>query len=163
MTETYLTVFDGCDFSGSKYSNEDRMNAVANYLAHGTFTKASKATGVPASTIRGWTKTEWWDALTAQLRSETDDRMRAEYTQIIHEGNRVALEGLASGEVKPKDAVVMSAISFDKRQLLDSKPTSITQKDSNANIQAKLEQVSRDLRKLEGMDAVLVTDPKKEE
>jgi len=100
MTETYLTVFDGCDFSGSKYSNEDRMNAVANYLAHGTFTKASKATGVPASTIRGWTKTEWWDALTAQLRSETDDRMRAEYTQIIHEGNRVALEGLASGEVK---------------------------------------------------------------
>ena len=65
--------------------------------------------------------------------------------------------------VGAKDSVVVAGISYDKLRLSENKATTIQSNEGNQSIQAKLEQVSRDLRKLEGMDAVLVSDPKKEE
>jgi len=179
MTETYLTVFNGCDFSGSKYGNQERIEAIVNYTIHGSFKKAAKATGIPASTIRDWAKTEWWLEATALVRSEKEAELYAGFTRIIFIAIEKVEDALKNGEVKlvktkegyeerrvsptAKDAAVIAGIFHDKKRLIENLPTSITQTDSNASIQAKLEQVSRDLRKLEGMDAVLVTDPKKEE
>ena len=84
MTETInrdsnarSTALENYDFAGSKYGNEDRINAVVSYLINGTCTKAEKSTGIPASTIRTWTKSDWWQPVTAEVRSEKEEEFRA--------------------------------------------------------------------------------------
>ena len=46
--------------TGSKYSDEDRRRAVAEYCVHGTISQVSKATGIPGRTLSGWKNTDWW-------------------------------------------------------------------------------------------------------
>jgi len=152
MTETSSTALQGYNFAGSKYGNEKRRQAVVVYLVEGTISKTSRVTRIPQSTLRDWRKEEWFDLVSVEVRAETNDQIRADYTAIIQEGNRVALEGLKAGDVKPKDAIIMSAVAFDKRQLLDNMPTNITQSEGSRGIQAKLEEISRRLTEQERID-----------
>jgi hypothetical protein len=175
MTETYLTVFDGCDFSGSKHTNQDRLDALVNYMVLGTYAKAGKATGIPASTIRDWARTDWWAALSAEVRSEKEDEFRAGFTEIIVKAIDQAKDALEHGEVKlvktkdgyeerrvpvgAKDSVMVAAISYDKLRLSENKATSITETSSSGGIQAKLEELSK---RLEEKNANVVSEQQKE-
>jgi hypothetical protein len=157
-SETQMTALEGQKFSGSKYGNEDRINAVVSYLINGTYTKAEKATGIPASTIRTWAKTDWWEPLTAEARALKEDEFRAGFSRIIDAGIARTEEAVIKGETKlvktkdgyeerlvpvgAKDAIPIAAIAFDKLRLSENLPTSIRQSDSSKTIQAQLEELA---------------------
>ncbi len=155
----------GYNFQGSKYSNEQRIEAVVNYMVHGTLTKASEACSIPLTTLHDWKQTEWWEQLTEEVRNEKEDEFRAAFTRIIDAANKRVEEALEKGEAKlvktkdgyeerrvpvgAKDATMIAAISYDKLRLSMNLPTSISQSSGNSGIQAKLEELSRKLEKRE--------------
>jgi len=114
--------------NGSKYSNEERAQAVYAYISTGTFKRTSIATGVPLGTLQAWKHTEWWAELTAKVREEKKDEYDSSFSRIIEESMQVIEKQLKSGDVKARDAATIMGITFDKRQILNMKPTTISGK-----------------------------------
>jgi hypothetical protein len=164
-SETCMTALQGQDFSGSKYGNEDRINAVVSYLINGTYTKAEKATGIPASTIRTWAKSEWWQQLSVEVRALKEEEFRAGFSRLIDAGIARTEDALLEGEIKlvktkegyeerrvpvgAKDATTIAAIAYDKLRLSENLPTAITQSESSKSLQAQLEELSDRLNERE--------------
>ena len=48
---TLSNALQGYTFAGSKYTNEQRIEAVANYMILGTLSKTSEACGIPLATL----------------------------------------------------------------------------------------------------------------
>ena len=55
---------------GSRYSDNDRRKAVQEYLVCGSLAMVGEVTGIPRKTLADWSRSEWWDQLTAELRQE---------------------------------------------------------------------------------------------
>lgn len=158
---TPKSALEGYDFSGSKYGNQDRYQAVVAYLVNGTLTGASKICGVPVTTLHGWTKADWWQGLLEQVRTEKEEEFRAGFTRIVDKAIARTEEALDKGEVKlvktkdgyeerrvpvgAKDATMIGAITYDKLRLSENKPTAISQTESTKSIQAQLEALSKKL------------------
>ena len=174
--ETYSKVLQGYTFAGSKYSNEQRIEAVANYMILGTLSKASEACGIPLTTLYDWKKTEWWEPLAVETRNEKEDEHHAAFSGIIEKATKRAEDALEHGETKlvkvkdgyeerlvpvgAKDALMIAAISYDKKRLSENLPTSITQSEGSKGIQAKLEELSR---RLEQREVSVISEQKKGE
>ena len=159
--ETQMTALEGCDFSGSKYGNEDRRSAVLNYQLPGSYKKTAEVTGIPASTIRGWAKSDWWLDVSTTVRAETDDKVRAKMLQIVDSAQDRVLEALP--EASAAQAATVMGISFDKVRILDNQPTVITQ-GSSGGIQAQLEELSTQLTEQDRKaEAKVVREQKKDE
>ena len=159
--EAQRTALEGYDFSGSKYGNEDRRNAVVNYQVHGSYKKTAEVTGIPASTIRGWAKSDWWLDVSTTVRAETDDKVRAKMLQIVDSAQDRVLEALP--EASAAQAATVMGISFDKVRILDNQPTVITQ-GSSGGIQAQLEELSTQLTEQDRKaEAKVVREQKKDE
>ena len=127
----------------STYSHEQRMKTVAVFASCGTQQKTAALTGIPATTIHTWTKSEWWQAALEHIRIENRSRLNGELTAILFGGLEQARERLDNGDVtvlkdgeivrhpiKVRDLTLMAAIMFDKRQILNNSPTTITQSDT---------------------------------
>jgi len=69
---------------GSKYSDQQRREAVLEYSVCGSLTKASESTGVSRRTLADWLKSEWWGQLTAELHQGD-----SELVQTVGEGGEV--------------------------------------------------------------------------
>ena len=114
---------------GSYYTDEQRRQAVLNYALLGNYTKVSEVTGIPDNTINHWANhSDWWDVLLEQVREEKQAEIDAMYTGIIHKSSENLMQQLNSDDVnaiKPLDLIKISAIAFDKRQLVRNQPTSI--------------------------------------
>lgn len=136
--------------SGSKYSDEDRMRAAIEYSVHGSLSKVEEYTGIPKTTVHGWTKLEWWHNQLEQLRKENQDIMRAKYSKIIQDGLDVISDRLENGDAyvskegdiarKPvslRDASTATGIAFDKLRLIDGQATTIKGTDDKALIALK--------------------------
>ena len=165
MTETHMIALEGCDFSGSKYGNQERYQAVVAYLVNGTLTGASKSCGVPVTTIYDWKQTEWWDALTEQVRNEKEDEFRAGFSRIVGAANKRVEDALENGETKlikgkdgyeerlipvnAKDAMITGATAYDKLRLSENLPTRISATDGTQGIQARLEELADQMLELE--------------
>ena len=131
----------GITYSGSKYSNEQRTHAALVYLTYGNLNKTSRAVNIPQRTLEDWTKTEWWRELTTKLREEKKDEFDAGFTRIIDKTIKTIENQLDSGEVKARDAATIMGITFDKRQVLNNQPTSITGKSQDiSKLQAQFEE-----------------------
>ena len=52
---------------GSKYSDQQRKEAVREYAACGSLAKVSESIGVSRRTLSGWRSSPWWDELTKEL------------------------------------------------------------------------------------------------
>ena len=67
-----------------KYTEEEKTKACYLYvLEFGSSKKVAAQTGIPASTIRRWSKEEWWSELTAQIRAKHQDRLDARLTGML--------------------------------------------------------------------------------
>jgi len=103
---------------GSQYSNDQRREAATLYVLLGNQARVSDQTGIPENTLQEWrTKSGWWDDVTTEVRSQKDDEIKANFDQLVREGQRVALEKI--NECSAKDAVVIAGISADKRRTMD--------------------------------------------
>jgi hypothetical protein len=176
--ETYSSALQGYTFAGSKYTNEQRIDAVVNYMVLGTLSKASEACGIPLTTLYDWKKTEWWEPLAVEARNEKEDEHHAAFSRIIDKATKRVEDALEHGETKlvktkngyeerrvpvgAKDSLMIAAISYDKKRLSENLPTSITQSDTGKSIQAQLEELSERVQEQERLaNAKLVSEQKK--
>ena len=148
---------------GSKYTDEQRREAVIEYSAHGNMAKVSKVTGIPDSTLSHWKhNSEWWVTILGDLRNETSDRILPQYLEIVEKANERQIDSLQNGDekliwdtakkehvvklVKPtgKDASFMGGIAQDKARTLMNLPTAITSNESVKDSINKLAQIFKD-------------------
>ena len=143
----------------SKYSDEERRQAVVEYCVSGLMTKVSDTTGIPNSTLSHWrTKSDWWDDLVAAVRNEINEQILAQNMEIATKANERVLDCLENGDeklvwdktkekhvikrVRPtgKDSMVMSGISQDKATRGMGLPTQIHAQSADAQIQSFIEE-----------------------
>jgi hypothetical protein len=142
-------VLQGHTFPGSKYSNQQRIEAVVYYMVHGSLTKTSKACGIPLTTLHDWKQTEWWPELSEQVRREKESEFQAGLSRIVTSAIGEIEDRVQHGDVKlvkvkdgyeerrvpvsAKDATVIAGISYDKLRLSLNLPTSITSSQKTLN------------------------------
>ena len=130
--------------TGSKYTDEDRRQAVIGYCVLGNMAHVSWDIDIPKSTLYAWKKSDWWLEETVKVRQEIGDQILAQNMQIATKAGERVLDSLVNGDeklvwdktkcnyvikrVKPsgKDAAVMGGISQDKARVAMNMPTSIT-------------------------------------
>lgn len=160
--------------SGSKYTDEDRRIAAANYAILGSNRAVGREMNIPTTTIDGWAKTEWWAELVNQAREHEEDRFRARCHQIVDKATESILDRLENGdEVHTKDGIIklkvkagdlakIGGIYYDKLRLSLNMPTRIS--DSSGTKQAikqlaqQFAEISREQYE-EKQANVVVTDP----
>ena len=72
-----------CNFAGSKYGVQKRIQVAVAFLVEGNVSRTSKVTAIPETTIRDWRKTDWWEQLCAEVRGEKESEFRAGFTRIV--------------------------------------------------------------------------------
>ena len=127
--------------AGSRYSDQQRREAVTQYLLLGNVEAVAKATHVPASTLRDWMTTAWWGTLSVEIRAEKGNELDGALTRIIHEATDQLMDRLKNGDpvliagqikrkpVSARDLALIGAITFDKRALCRNQPTPSTEVD----------------------------------
>ena len=121
---TYLDVVIPC--SGSQYTHEQKISAAIQYISIGNTTRLAQMIGMPQRTLEDWTKKEWWRELTTRIREEKKPEYDAMFSRIIETSAQVIETELKKGKVKARDAATIMGISFDKKQVLNNQPTSIS-------------------------------------
>ena len=112
--------------TGSKYTDDVRREAAVQYAITGSLSAITKAMDIPQQTLSSWKKTDWWEGLVSEVRSAKADEHIANYTRLVDEGQRIALEKLP--EASARDAMIISATATDKARLLLNQPTTISGK-----------------------------------
>ncbi len=133
--------------TGSKYTDEDRRQAVVLYLTLGTNTAVAKELGCGQTTISNWRRTDWWEQESVRVCQEIEDEFRAKLRAVALKGTELALECIESKELKGKEAMVTAGIAYDKLRLSENRPTTISA--TSDGIQAKLKEISKRTLELE--------------
>ncbi len=131
---------------GSKYSDVERTEAAIQYEITGSYRKTSKRTGIPDTTLRDWSKKEWWVEVGVIVRDENTQRMRSRYSKIVSKAQAQTLKMLPKATAQ--QASIVGAVAFDKMRLIDNKPTSITAQDNRALADVCIE-LSRRMRQID--------------
>lgn len=129
--------------SGSRYSDANRREAAITYLVTGNLRATAKQTGVNERTLADWSRSDWWEPLLHKLHGEKGRELDCKLTQIIDRALDEIADRLINGDHKigrdgaltrvpipAKDAAIVAAVMFDKRQILRNLPTTI-QKDAS--------------------------------
>ena len=132
---------------GSHYSDEDRRQAAIQFCLHGNYKEVEKQTGIPDSTVQAWAKQPWFETILGEVRSEANALIQARSLKTLHKAFDEIEDRLEQGDavvtkfgdtvrvpVKARDAAVIAAIMFDKRQILLRQPTSITARSQGEDI-----------------------------
>ena len=126
MSNTALAKESHQNIMGSKYLKADREHAATLFIMLGNLYRVSQVTGIPSTTLFGWSKKNWWQELLERLRQEKKTELDANLTRIIDKSLQNIEKSLEFNDIKPKDAATIMGICFDKRQILNMKPTNIT-------------------------------------
>jgi len=137
---------------GSRYSDEDRRSAVLLYLIYGNVKRVAKQLDIPATTIQGWRKSDWWDHLSVQVSSEKEEEIQAHLTRVVGAAFEELEDRLANGNVRllkdgtqvrvpisGRDAAWVAAVMIDKRELLRRVCTTPKPEDTKAMLEEAAE------------------------
>jgi len=160
--------------SPTQWNEDDKRNAVALYGVYGKANKVAKMTGIPRETINYWRKQDWWIPMMAEIQPQIDEyiqeRVRRTITKAYDQLDKRLDEGdphLHQGEVvylpvKARDAAWIAAVNVDKRQLLSSRPTSISGADKTQQmlegVAEFMKQISKDRRQEKEIEAEVVSE-----
>jgi transposase-like protein len=140
----------GVSIKGKPWSQQQKIDAVLTYLATGSEVKTAAATGIPKATLHIWRYQPWWKELVQQLQDERDDEINADISKIIQKSMSTVADRLENGDfgfnqktgeifrkpVNLKDAHKVAVDMIDKRNVLNGKPISITEKiDTNNQLE----------------------------
>lgn len=145
---------------GSKYTNEERLEAISHYAVLGNMVKVSELTGISERTLSDWkNKSDWWEPALQEVRTLKQDEIDSSLTRIIHKSTEALEDRIdkgdayvtKSGEVdrKPmsgRDLATVTGIIFDKRQISRNLPTSIKSESTDARLTSLADKV----RELQG-------------
>ncbi len=111
------------------------------FLTFGNVTKTAEAANIPQRTLYDWTKTEWWAELITRFREEKKHELDANLSRIVNKCTQTIENKLENDEVSARDAAMIMGITFDKRQVLNNQPTSISGKSIDISaLQGKFEE-----------------------
>ena len=80
---------------GSKYTDEQRLDAAILYAHKGTFAATARESGIPETTLGHWAKhSDWWESTVAEVRAQKNDLYVAKYGEIIEKATDITLEKL---------------------------------------------------------------------
>ncbi|WP_214293398.1 hypothetical protein, partial [Escherichia coli] len=68
---------DAIHRQGSVHSSDDRRIAAIQFVLLGSMRRTAEATGIPVRTLYDWQKTDWWETLVAQVRTEMEGEIDA--------------------------------------------------------------------------------------
>ena len=160
-SETHSKALTDCNFSGSKYGIQERIQVAVAFLIHGNVSRTSEATGIPKTTIRDWRNTEWWVQLSEEVRAEKEHEFQAGFSRIVESAIGQVEDRLQNGDAKllrgaegheerrvpvsAKDAVVIAGISYDKLRLSLNLPSTIRASSDNnlENLARKFEEIAK--------------------
>jgi hypothetical protein len=137
----------GVGIHGKPWAQSQKIDAVLTYLATGSETKTAAATGIPKATLHIWRYQPWWKELVVQIQDEKDDGINADIAKIIEKSMETVSDRLTNGDfgfnqktgeifrkpVNLKDAHKVAVDMIDKRNLLNGKPTSRSEKVDTTN------------------------------
>ena len=138
---------------------ETVLTVAAHYIVNGNAEAAGEAAGVPPRTVRYWRQhADWWGPLIDALRAEKSDELDAQMTGVVHGAIQAVKDRLENGDYKldregnikrvpvsARDAMLVSAIAFDKRQISRNLPTHITESSSD-----RLKKLKQELAEISG-------------
>ena len=135
---------------GSKYTNDIKTEAAIQYAIKGNQAYVSRILDIPEPTLSEWRKSDWWQSLVDEVRSQKQDEHIARYHMLTDKALSKAdqaldeLDGkLSAGDVK--SLVVTAATATDKARLLQSLPTTIRGDSSTINsLVAQFNQLSQE-------------------
>jgi len=83
----------------SKYTMDDKRE-VCNWMTikGGNSISVMKRTGVPAQTIRGWTKTDWWAEMQADIRKKHASRFDGKMTYVMDAMMKALMDRVEHGD-----------------------------------------------------------------
>ena len=140
------------------YTDDQKINAAVLYAHKGTFSAVARDTGIPRTTLIGWSKQALWEDELVKARHQISEHILAQNLQIATKAGERVLDSLKNGDeklvwdktkneyvtkrVKPsgKDSMVISGISQDKARVQLNLPTSIlSSQASDAQIKAVMD------------------------
>ena len=145
------------------YSEFDKETAIAGWVETETYSGASRASGIPAQTIRSWRYRlpTWWGETVDRLREINKGQREAKLIRIMNQCSDEILERLEKGDekvnskgekyrvkVSARDTAVILGICTEKYSLSLGLPTKISS-------QAKVDSTVDRLQELK--DAARVT------
>ena len=150
--------------AGSHYSDEQRREAVAQYVVLGNWRRVSEATGIPQRTLGDWAKQPWFHVLLAEVRAQKGAELDGQLTRIIHKATDELFDRLENGDavlvggeikrrpVSARDLATIAGITYDKRALLRDDPTAIVRQPFDANAwRERLENIARNSEQRKGV------------
>lgn len=150
-----------------KWSEEKKYEVVLHYFVKGNNNSkaAARATGVPADTIRGWTKTQWWAEMMREVRARHADRLDGKFTYLLDKLSAELVDRIDNGEevlhqktgemlrkkMSARDVTFALDRIIERRALLRGDPTSrastVSSEKQLENLQKKLEEAGAKRRK----------------
>lgn len=135
----------------SWYPEEKKIEAATLYAVTGNLKQVSELTKVSTQTLRNWQAEPWWGTVMEKVRRDHNEDIDGKFTGIIQQSLEVLLDRLHNGDVvilkdgterrKPlsaRDAAIVQAIIFDKRQLVRGEATTRVEKVDSEAKQKKL-------------------------
>lgn len=120
---------------------DDRIEAAISWLITGSWEAASKLCGIPASTIRQWSTSSWWEDVLTEAKTKKQAELDAVWTGLIHDATKELRDRVENGEVhltrtgekrriplKARDLATVVAMAVEKRALARGQATSRTEK-----------------------------------
>ena len=130
-----------------KHSKDDKARAAAIWALCGNQKETERQTGIYRKTIAYWINNkdpDFWDFV-AKAREEFDKALSG---KIIDTMDRLLNKVVGNIDaLSPKEALWCYAVLFDKRQLIENKPTSIS---ARTDFTKRLQDVSEQLAKHAG-------------
>ena len=139
------------------YSQEIKNEAAIQYAIKGVMSHVSRALDIPEPTLCEWKRSDWWLALTEEVRSEKSDEHIARYQSLTTKALEAADDGIDKLKGKTltaadiKALVVTGATCTDKARLLLNQPTSIKgDSDSIKSLTDMFTKLSQDHKNIQG-------------
>lgn len=80
------------------WSDKQKTEAAQTWLALGNMSLVSKLTGIPHITLRVWKRSEWWQDLIQELRTQEKMELSARMKKIINASLTVVEDRLVNGD-----------------------------------------------------------------
>jgi hypothetical protein len=110
-------------YGGSKYDDDTRAAVIGEYAVKGVYAAVGRALSIPPKTVSDMVKSDWGQAMLAEVRRQNGDRFIATSQEIIDRATERTLETIEDADCRT--AATVGAIYYDKLRLALNQPTSI--------------------------------------
>jgi hypothetical protein len=129
------------------HSDSQKGRGVAAYAGTGSFQRASQITGIPETTLRYWSKQDWWGEAVLRVDKEDSEELKTTFTRIAKKSITLLEDRLDNGDeivtkdgsivkrqIPGKELAIIAAVSADKRRAEINAPSSVANESSTEKL-----------------------------